>query len=410
MLMVHHYIRNLLPTDSTDFVSRKLDVFSLIEFQPTTELANMHDLRTRRDFLKTTGATTAAVAVGMSAGTCVGKEAISMANHEPLSKVNCFSEDGELKEVIFGRIEDLRLPEYDPIWDFAGPKTVGLMKKAGGKLLCEADPEWYKKASDSVSAVVDFIKDRGIVVHRPREHTKDENANFALKSKMTVNLYSRDSLVSIGNTLVETAFKTPERLRNKYAVRYVSMELMRNGNRVISMPQPLDTYEHNEEESPIIEGGDVEISNGNIYVGNSGAASNHLGYVWMKNAFPDWKVHEIKISTKRFVHQHLDCVMVMFSKWGCILIDDIEGGYQGLPEDLQKKQWIELELSEATDKLANFIAINPEEVIMPAEAERLRKEIEALRPRIKVHTFPYYNVGKIGGSLRCNTCPIYREG
>jgi hypothetical protein len=33
------------------------------------------------------------------------------ANFKPLSKVNCFSEDGELKEVIFGRYEDVRLPD-----------------------------------------------------------------------------------------------------------------------------------------------------------------------------------------------------------------------------------------------------------------------------------------------------------
>ena len=143
---------------------------------------------------------------------------------------------------------------------------------------------------------------------------------------------------------------------------------------------------------------------------NSKQASNSLGVLWYKNAFPDWKVHEIKINHKRFPHQHLDCVMVMFSKWGCILAEDIIGGYQGLPEPLQKKKWIELKLEEATDKLANFIAINPEEVIMPKEAERLIKEVESLRPRVKVHAFPYYHVGKIGGSLRCNTCPIYRVG
>ena len=185
---------------------------------------------------------------------------------------------------------------------------------------------------------------------------------------------------------------------------------MKAGNRVISMPQPLDTYEHNHDESPIVEGGDVEIGDGHIYIGNSQQASNSLGVLWYKNAFPDWNVHEIKISPKRFPHQHLDCVMVMFSTWGCALAEDIIGGFDGLPESLKKKKWIELKLEEATNKLANFIAINPQEVVMPKEAERLIKEVEALRPRIKVHAFPYYHVGKIGGSLRCNTCPIYREG
>ncbi len=363
----------------------------------------------RRSFIQASAGAAAAVAIGANATMSTAKEK-AVSDHKPLSKINCFSEDGELKEVIFGRVDDFRLPEYDPIFDFTGPKTVSLLKKAGGKLFSEADPEWYSKAHDSIEGVVDFLKGRGIVVHRPRDHTKDEIANFALQSKMVMNVYNRDSLISIGNTLVESTFKTPERLRNKYAVRYVSMGLMKAGNRVISMPQPLDTYKHNDNESPLVEGGDVEISDGHIYIGNSGAASNSLGVLWFKNAFPDWKVHEIKISTKRFVHQHLDCVMVMFSKWGLILSDDIVGGHKGLPEPLQKKKWIELEPNEAHDKLANIIAINPEEVVMPKEAERLRKEVEGLRPRVKVHGFPYYHVGKIGGSLRCNTCPIYREG
>ena len=249
-----------------------------------------------------------------------------MSDHKPLTKVNCFSEDGELKEVIYGHLDDFRIPKYDPIWDFLGGRMLKLIKQSGGKLFSEADPEWAKKCKDQYDGVVDFLKGRGIVVHRPRPHTKDEWANFALQSVTNCNGYNRDSLVSIGNTLVETAFMTPERLRNKYAVRYVSMGLMKAGNRVISMPQPLDTYDHNPDESPLVEGGDVEIDDGNIYIGVSGAASNSLGVLWFKNAFPDWKVHEIKISTKNYVHQHLDCVMVTFSKWGCILSDDIVGG------------------------------------------------------------------------------------
>jgi N-dimethylarginine dimethylaminohydrolase len=152
---------------------------------------------------------------------------------------------------------------------------------------------------DSIETVVEFLKGRGIVVHRPRKHTADELANFALNSKLNINTYNRDSLVSVGNTLVESTFKTPERLRNKYAVRYISMALMKAGNRVISMPQALDTYQHNEDESPIVEGGDVEIDNGHIYIGNSKQASNSLGVLWYKNAFPDWNVHEIKINYKR---------------------------------------------------------------------------------------------------------------
>ena len=74
-------------------------------------------------------------------------------------------------------LPSLSLPCYDRIWDFTGPKMVSLLKKYGGELFSKADPEWYKKVSDQSEAVVQFLKDKGIVVHRPREHTEDENKN-----------------------------------------------------------------------------------------------------------------------------------------------------------------------------------------------------------------------------------------
>ena len=370
----------------------------------------MQDSANRRNFLKATGGAAALSLAGMGSRAVANeKEKQTLPEFKPLTKVNCFSEDGELKEVIYGRYDDLRIPEYDPIFDFGGPTAIQLLKEHGGKLLSEAKPDLFHKVQDMVARMVDFLEGRGIVVHRPRLHTENELANFTLQSKMNLNGYNRDGMAAIGNTLVENALKTPERLRNKYAVRYISMELMRNGNKVISMPQPLDTYDHNEEESPLAEGGDIEIEDGHIYIGNSGQASNSLGVLWYKNAFPDWQVHEIKINPERFPHQHLDCAMVIGRKFGCVLIEDIVGGYKGLPKPLQKKKWIELTREEAESKLANFIFINPEEVLMATEAERLRKEVAKMG--IKVNHFPYYDVGKsFGGSLRCNTCPIYRVG
>ncbi|MCZ6855914.1 MAG: hypothetical protein O7G86_18520 [Gammaproteobacteria bacterium] len=129
------------------------------------------------------------------------KEKNAVSDHKPLSKVNCFSEDGELKEVIFGRVEGFRLPAYDPIYDFVGERAVNLMKKVPNELMSVSDPAWYKQAHESVEWVVDFIKSTGSVVHRPREHTADEDANFSLQSKMNCNLYDRDSMLAIGNTL-----------------------------------------------------------------------------------------------------------------------------------------------------------------------------------------------------------------
>lgn len=373
----------------------------------------------RRDFFKLTGSAAAVAGLASTGALALTGSAVAATpsfggnNGQykgPLTNVNVFSEDGRLREVFYGRIDNFRLPKYDPIFDFAGEHTVKLLKAKGGQLLSDADPAWYQRASEQMNRVIAFLESKGIIVHRPADLSEDMLRNYALNSSMVNDVYSRDSVVSVGNTMFETAFMTPDRSRNKHAVRYATMELMRNGTDIKSMPQPLDTYDHDMNLEPLIEGGDVMIDHGHIYIGNSGQASNSLGVQWVRNAYPDWEVHEIMIKTDRFPHQHLDCAMNAFSEWGVILEEDIVGGIAGLPEPLRKKQWIQMTLEEAKLKLGNFIAISPTEIVMATEAKRLREAIAAARPELTIHHFPYYDVGKIGGSFRCNTQPVFREG
>ena len=66
-----------------------------------------------------------------------------------------------------------------PIFDFGGPVLDRLMKEHGGKLFSEAKPDLLKRICEMAETMVDFLEGRGIVVHRPRQHTEDEWANFA---------------------------------------------------------------------------------------------------------------------------------------------------------------------------------------------------------------------------------------
>jgi hypothetical protein len=100
----------------------------------------MKENLTRRDFAKLIGAAAATAVVGIPAASSHAKRN-TLSKHKPFTKVNCFSEDGELKEVIFGTMEGFRLPAYNPIFDFAGPKIVDLLKRAGGEMFAEAEPE-----------------------------------------------------------------------------------------------------------------------------------------------------------------------------------------------------------------------------------------------------------------------------
>ncbi len=56
--------------------------------------------------------------------------------------------------------------------------------------------------------------------------------------------------------------------------------------------------------------------------------------------FPDFHVHQVKSKADPFPHQHLDCVMVMFSTWGLVVAEDLEGGLEALPAKAREKKWV----------------------------------------------------------------------
>eukprot|EP01083_Nonionella_stella_P121180 363990_1 len=111
--------------------------------------------------------------------------------HQPLARINVNSEDGELKEVMFGRIDDFILPKYSPRYDYAHPKVIDLVKKYPNTLFSEADPEWYKQLKQEMENIVQFLQSKGIIVYRPESHSKQQWDDFALIDKFNTNVYCR---------------------------------------------------------------------------------------------------------------------------------------------------------------------------------------------------------------------------
>jgi hypothetical protein len=82
-------------------------------------------------------------------GTFVHNEAKGggiVSDYQPLEEVNVHSEDGELKEVISGRVDDFRLTAYNPIYDFVGGHLLPLFKEHPNELFSDADPEWFSSS------------------------------------------------------------------------------------------------------------------------------------------------------------------------------------------------------------------------------------------------------------------------
>ena len=71
---------------------------------------------TRREFLKATGTAAAVATFGAAPGRAQEKTA---SNHKPLTKVNCFSEDGDLKDHLMSYAGTI--PNVD--WEILNPRV-----------------------------------------------------------------------------------------------------------------------------------------------------------------------------------------------------------------------------------------------------------------------------------------------
>jgi glycine amidinotransferase len=285
-------------------------------------------------------------------------------------------------------------------------KAIAFMKQHRGESLFEASPDLYRRGIEQVNAAIRILESRGVSVHQAKALEPGEEAYLDYLVDGFVQHFVRDPIIIIGHNIIETELYLPLRRKERFGIRRALKERLEQSNaRLVSLPPAIPVGEDgNWGPGPFLEGGDVFLLGRDIYVGNSGNASNAAGITWLRRFLgADYRVHEVPLS-KRFLH--LDCVLAT-PRPGLALVCQA-GFLQGLPEFLRDWELIEVSAEDAETKLAcNGLVLDEKTILV---AEELPHLAEALtKAGQEVLTTPFDAVYLWGGAFRCWHHPLVRE-
>jgi len=302
-----------------------------------------------------------------------------------------------------------RFPRY--VANFMPPAAMALaekvLKEKVGMTLAEAVPELHEAAVAQIDRAIAILRDRGVIVHQIAPFEPQEEAYLADLGYGNIQQYfPRDPIVVVGDTLIETAMYAPMRRNERFPIRRTLADRL-HGCRFASIPEPAPLAEDENGAfgpGPFLEGGDVFVMGRDIYVGNSGNASNRAGRQCLRDILGDaYRIHEVRL-TKNFLH--LDCVLSTPRPGLAVVCRD--GFVDGLPDFLKGWNIIEVSAKDAEEKLAtNMLVLDEKTDLVAAELPELGEALA--KAGQDVIATPFSAVFMWGGAFRCWHHPLIRE-
>lgn len=206
-------------------------------------------------------------------------------------------------------------------------------------------------------------------------------------------LMTRDIGVVIGDTFVVTQMACHSR-RDEWLGLLPLLDQMRT-ERIIKVPDEV-----------VLEGGDVVVDNGRIFVGLS-QRTGLEGADYLASRFPCFEV--IPVPLKQLTDGenvlHLDCSFVPVGRHSVLIYPD---GLAEVPSSLAEAyDWIEVTRAEQDMLATNVLSLSPMQVIARPQASRVNTE---MRQRgLEVIELPFDDPPKTGGSFRCCSLPLWRD-
>jgi N-dimethylarginine dimethylaminohydrolase len=206
-------------------------------------------------------------------------------------------------------------------------------------------------------------------------------------------LMTRDIGVVIGNTFVITQMARKSR-RDEWLGLLPILDQLRT-ERIIKVPDEV-----------VLEGGDVIVDNGRIFVGLS-QRTGPDGAAYLASHFPQFDV--IPVPLKQLADGenvlHLDCSFVPVGARSALIYVD---GLAELPSAITNQyDLIPVTKEEQAMLATNVLSISPTQVMARPQASRVNDQ---LRQRgLTVIELPFDDPPKTGGSFRCCSLPLWRD-
>jgi N-dimethylarginine dimethylaminohydrolase len=337
--------------------------------------------------------------------------------------VNAFNEWDPLEEIIVGSVDGARIPRPDPgLHALEFPELADMSEIPSGP--------FHERIIDETAEDLDTLATEltrlGIVVRRPEPCAHERvfrSPDWA--SDGFFNYCPRDSLLVIGDIVIETPMVLRARQYENLAYRPLLIEYLKGGARWISAPRPrlLDSVYRQpqgfqiaiDESEPLFDAANVTRCGRDLFylVSDSG---NHLGALWLSRVLgPEYRVHPLD-RLRNTLHIDTTIVLVrpglvlvpgafvtpdnlppMLSHWDVVYVDDVVDDGPGEGPQLSSK-WVGI----------NLLMINPSLAAVDSRQMALIRELE--RRGIDVMPLRLRHARALGGGLHCVTLDVRRRG
>lgn len=220
------------------------------------------------------------------------------------------------------------------------------------------------------------------------------------------NFFTRDPFFVIGNTVVEGAMRFLHRRHEVWPLRDLFLrEVYPADCMYVAAPYPeiADERDLTLGNGPFIEGGDVLVLDKHVFVGNSGLASNELGFRWLSKLLTPlgYTVQSVRLHPEIL---HLDCALGLVRKGLMVLCE--EALLDGVPVVLKDWKSISVTLDEAKNLATNGLPVSEEVYITDPAFRHIGEQIE--QEGIQVEYVDFRISRSFGGAFRCSTQPLLR--
>ena len=274
-----------------------------------------------------------------------------------------------------------------------------------GKDYAEAFPELQKRWENERENLKKTLEKYGVEVLRPRKLSFVEKE--AVGTAGYSNFFVRDPFFTVGNFVIESSLRFLHRRNEVFPVRDLFLQEVypeECGYVAVPHPEIADPEDSTLGKGPFLEGGDVLVLGKQVFVGNSGLASNELGVHWLRKLLKPqgYTVEQVRLHPDIL---HLDCALGLVKKGLMIICED--AFLDGIPAALKDWKKIHVTLDEAMNLATNGLPVSPEVYITDPAFKHIGDQIE--QENIKVEYIDFSISRSFGGSFRCSTQPLLRH-
>ncbi|ARI54731.1 MULTISPECIES: amidinotransferase [Streptomyces] len=235
-----------------------------------------------------------------------------------VSPVNSHNEWDPLEEIIVGRLDDATIPSSHPVVSCNIPPWAARFQglAAGYRY----PRRLIEPAQEELDGFVSLLTSLGITVTRP--DAVDHRQRFATPgwtSRGFCNTCPRDSMLVIGDEIIETPMAWPCRYFETHSYRRILKDYFRRGARWTSAPKPQLTDELFEREfrtpkkdepmryiltefEPVFDAADFVRAGRDLFVTRSNV-TNAMGIEWLRRHLgPGYRIHEIESRCRTPMH------------------------------------------------------------------------------------------------------------